>query len=83
MSTTIESAVHLDAVADDLATAVLADGCQSVGCTLEAVEDVTLPGGDDLKGLVVLVSAHFALTHGEPPDAESVTPPVSTRTTAP
>jgi hypothetical protein len=81
VSAAVEATLDLDSVADDLATTVLADRGQPVGRTLEAVEDVMLSGGDDLEGLVVLVSAYFAPTHEEPPDVESLAPPVSTQWT--
>src|SRR5215216_2522209 len=60
VSAAVEATLHFDAVADDLAATVLAHRRQPVGGTLEAVEDVMLPGGDDLERLVVLVPAHFA-----------------------
>src|SRR4051812_48369152 len=59
-----EGADRLDAVADDLAAAVTADGGQPVDGALEAVERVRDPGGHDLKRHVVVIAAHFALGHG-------------------
>src|SRR5918995_375991 len=67
VSTAVEAALDLDAVAHDLAAAVLAHGRQPMNCAFEAIEDVMLPSGHDFEGLVVLVSAYLALTHGEPP----------------
>jgi len=67
VSTAVEAALDLDAVAHDLAAAVLAHGRQPMNCAFEAIEDVMLPSGYDFEGLVVLVSAYLALTHGEPP----------------
>src|SRR5687767_2593311 len=61
----VEGVVRLDAVADDLAAAVGADGRQLVDRALEAVERVGDSGGHDLKRHVIVVAAHFALGHGE------------------
>src|SRR5688572_15550076 len=42
---------------------MLADRCQLVGCTLEAVERMGLSCGDDLEGQIVVVAAYLALSH--------------------
>src|SRR4051812_29839184 len=57
----VEGAVRLDAVADDLAAAVGADGRELVDRALEAVEGVRLARRHDLKRHVVFVPTHFAL----------------------
>jgi len=62
MDTTEDFAVRFDAVADDTAIAVRANGRQRVDCALKAVE-VTLSGHDYFKRLVILVFANFAFRH--------------------
>src|SRR6266702_8140487 len=57
----VELAARLDAVADDVAAAVLAMWRERLDRTLEAVEHVVRPRRDHLEGLVVLVSTHFAV----------------------
>src|SRR6266568_6684630 len=57
----VELAARLDAVADDVAAAVLAVWRERLDRTLEAVEHVVRPRRDHLEGLVVLVSTHFAV----------------------
>src|SRR5512143_3820155 len=59
-----EAAARLDAVADDLTSAVPALGSQGVDGAFEAVEDVRLSRDLDLEGFVVIVSADFADCHG-------------------
>src|SRR5262245_34207779 len=58
----------LDAVAHDLAVAVLALGRQGVDRALKAVEDVPAAGQDDLESLVVVVPANVTDRHAGPPD---------------
>lgn len=50
ISATIKRAVGLHAVADDLATAVIANGRELVNRAFEAVKCVTGAGGDNFKG---------------------------------
>jgi hypothetical protein len=64
MGTAVHGALGLDAVADDPAATVLASGRQGVNGALEAVEVVGSALGHNLKGLVVLIAANFALSHG-------------------
>jgi hypothetical protein len=64
MRAAVERLVCLDPVPHDLASAVIAHGCQAMDGTLEAVEGVGMTRGDDLKGEVVLVAADFAGGHG-------------------
>jgi hypothetical protein len=58
-----ELASDLDAVADDLAPAVLADRRHSMDRALEAVERVPLAGRDHLERLVVVVAADLTTRH--------------------
>src|SRR3954470_96720 len=60
-----ELAVRLDAVADDLAAAVLAHRGHLVDRTLEAVEGVPRAGRDHLERLVVLIATDFTRRHGD------------------
>src|SRR5437879_1692832 len=66
-----ELAVDLDAVADDLAAAVLAHRCHVVDGALEAVEGVVRAGGDDFEGLVVVVATDLTARHRAPPGSTS------------
>ncbi len=59
-----ECALSLDAMAEDLATAVLADGGELLNRALKTVEDVVNASGYDFKGQVVVIPAHFAPGHG-------------------
>jgi hypothetical protein len=64
VSATEKAASHLNAVADDAALAMLANGSDRLDRTFEAVESVPRAGSNDFKALVVIVSANFALCHG-------------------
>src|SRR5690242_13909486 len=70
MRATIERAVRLDSVADDLALAVLAHRRELVNGALEAVEGMGLSRRDDLERQIVVVAADLALGHGAPPEGE-------------
>jgi hypothetical protein len=59
-----ESTTLLDAMADDLAAAVIARRCKSVDGTLEAIEGVHLSTSGDREHFVVLVAAYVAHCHG-------------------
>src|SRR5262245_47598255 len=59
-----ETAAGFDAVADDLAAAVLAHRRHGVDGALEAVEGVGHLIHDHLEGLVVVVPADFTPSHG-------------------
>src|SRR4051794_2390003 len=65
------AAVHLaagfDAVADDVAIAVMAFRRQRVDRALETVERVTFTLRDDLERFFVVVAAYFAACHGSSP----------------
>src|ERR1700674_3142264 len=63
----VVAAGGFDSVSDDLAVTVLTLGRQRVNRTLEAVEDVMAAGQNDLEGLVVVVSADVADSHGHLP----------------
>jgi hypothetical protein len=52
-----------DAVADDVAPAVIADRRELVDGTLKAVEHMSLTGRDYLEREMVVVSADFTLSH--------------------
>jgi len=60
---TVERTFSLNAVADDLAAAMAADGRQFLDGALEAVKDVPVTGGNDFKGHVIIVTAHFTTSH--------------------
>jgi len=60
-----ESPADLYAMPDHLATAVLANRRQGLNCTLKAVEGMLRTRRPDLKALVILVPANFALGHSE------------------
>jgi hypothetical protein len=64
MGAAIEGAVRLDAVADDLAPAMLAHRGELMDGALEAVEGVGMSRGDHLKGEIVVVAADFTDCHG-------------------
>jgi len=60
----IEMTVCFHAMANDLDAAVLANGGERVYSALKAVEGVRGPiNHSHLKALVVLISAHLALSH--------------------
>src|SRR5690606_6209255 len=59
----VEPALHLGAVADHLAAAVLADRCHQVHRALEAVEGVGGSRRRHLEALVVVVAADLADRH--------------------
>ena len=50
-------------MSDDLAAAVITDGCELVDCTLETVEGMTSAGRHHLEGQVIIVTAHFTFRH--------------------
>lgn len=71
----VEGTIRLDAVADDLASAMRADGGKPVNGALETVKGVARAGRNDLEGQIVVVAAHLAPGHvgtsslgGEPND---------------
>ena len=60
---TVEGVVGFNAVPDDLAPAVVADGGELMNRALKAVERVMLSAHHHLEGLVILVFANFACRH--------------------
>jgi hypothetical protein len=59
----IERISRLDAVSDDLAAAMIADGCELMDRTLKTVERVSLTGGNHVKRQMIIVTANFTGTH--------------------
>lgn len=54
----------LNSMANDAAMAVGALGRQPLNCAFEAVKSVTFPPHFDAETLVIIVTAHFTLSHG-------------------
>jgi hypothetical protein len=54
-------AAGFDAVADDLASAMVALGGKGVNGAFETIEEMRLAVLDDFQRLVIVVSTHFAL----------------------
>jgi hypothetical protein len=54
----------LHAMTDDAAATVIADWRQFVDGAFEAVEHMSLPGCDHFEREMVIVAAHFTLSHG-------------------
>ena len=48
---------------DDLATAMVANGREFMDRTLETIERVTLSSRHNLERKVIIVAAHFTLSH--------------------
>jgi hypothetical protein len=68
MGTAVEGAFRLDAMADDLAIAVLAFWGKRVDGAFEAVKIMALTHDGDFQGFVVLVPANFTfMPHTNPP----------------
>jgi hypothetical protein len=61
-----EDSIGLDAVPDDLASAVIADRGKHLNGALEAVENVAIVGDHHLESTLVIVAAKLALGHGAP-----------------
>ena len=59
----IESIVGLDAVTDDLTSAVITYGRKFLNRTFKAIERMLCPSRDDLKGKIVIVSAYLTSCH--------------------
>jgi hypothetical protein len=60
---TVIIALRLDAMTDNLAATVRADRRQFVDRALEAVEGMFTSSRDDFEREVVIVAAHFTLSH--------------------
>ena len=63
MNTAINTAVLLNSVSDNFASAVRTNRRQSVDRTLETVEGVMFSLHHHVEGLVILVFANFACRH--------------------
>jgi len=63
MSAAKEVTLHLHAVANDAAFAVLANRGHRLDRALEAVENMTCTGGHHLESLVVIVATNFTSRH--------------------
>ena len=64
VGTAVERAPGFDTMSDDSTLAVRAGRRQCMNRALETVEHVRFSGVNHFKGLVVVVSADFALGHG-------------------
>jgi hypothetical protein len=58
-----EGLVRLNAVSDDPAAAVSADGRQFVDRAFERIENVMVPRRHDLKRQVIVIPANFTFSH--------------------
>jgi hypothetical protein len=66
MSTAKELASRFDTMTYDLAFAMGADRCHRMYRAFKAVKDHRATvSADELKGLIVVISAHFAFRHGD------------------
>jgi hypothetical protein len=63
MGATIERAIRLYAVADDLAATMIADRRQLVDSTLKTIKHMPLASGSYLKGQIVVIPTNFASSH--------------------
>ena len=63
MGTAIDAIVRLDAVTDDAAIAMLANGGERMNGAFETVELARHAVHDDGEGIVVIVSAGFTFGH--------------------
>jgi hypothetical protein len=69
----IEGVFGLDAVANDFAPTMVANGCQLMNRTFKAVECVTRTSRNDLERHVIVVSADFTLCHLSIPQMQCTT----------
>jgi hypothetical protein len=63
MRATKEFPASLGAVANDLATAMIASWCQGMDGAFEAIEIMGDPIHNDFKSFIVFVPANFAFSH--------------------
>jgi hypothetical protein len=75
MGTAVKGSLRFDAVADDLAVAVLADRREQVDRALEAVECMGSTRGNDLKRHMIVIATDFALCHVASSDRGGAVPP--------
>ena len=66
MSAAEKAPPNLHTVADYSALAMLTGGSNRLNRTLQTVESMPCPGGDQLESLIVLVTANFAFRHLTP-----------------
>ena len=66
MSAAEKAPPYLHTMADYSALAMLTDGSNRLNRTLQTVERMPCPGGDQLESLIVLVTANFAFRHLAP-----------------
>ena len=59
----VKRADLFDAVADDFAAAMIADGREFMNRTLETIEDVPLARRHYFKRQIIIVAAYFTLRH--------------------
>src|SRR5262245_36325984 len=67
VSAAVEGAVRLDAMANDLATTMIADRRQLVDGALKTIKYMALASGNHLERQVIVVPANFTRSHGWPP----------------
>jgi hypothetical protein len=63
ISATIERANLFNAVTDNFAAAMIANGRKPVDRTLETIEDVSLARRHNFKRQIIIVAANFTLRH--------------------
>jgi len=61
-----KTTANLHSVPDYPALAMLADGCDGLDRTFEAIERMLRTRGDQFKRLVVLITTNFAFRHFAP-----------------
>ena len=61
--TTVIVRICLDPVPDHLASAMGTHRCQLVDRAFETIENMAIPGCDDLERQIIIVTANFALRH--------------------
>ena len=63
MGATVEAAVDFGSVADHFAGAMFTDRREQMNGAFEAIEHVSVPGGDNFECFVVVVAAYFTDSH--------------------
>ncbi len=63
MSAAIDAAAGFNAMADDLAAAMMAGGSQGMDCTFKAVKNVCLAPDHYLERFIVVVPTNFTFRH--------------------
>ncbi len=67
VGTTVDVAIGLDPMAKNPTATVAASGRQSLDGTLKAIKAMRGSSHHDLKGLVIVIAAGFAPSHGDTP----------------